>query len=139
MTAILEKENRALRERIEFLEEQVAQLKEMIFPTSWQAPRELKFTRHEAIVVETLYHNEGVVTKKKLLDALYYFRSDGDVPIGNCLQVFMSRIRTKLQPYGATVNTVRSLGYELSPESRDILKNIGYVREVPVVKEDALV
>lgn len=122
----LRRENGELRERISFLEEQVLQLKEMLIPTTWQAPRILRLTTFESLILEALYHAGNIVSTKRLKDVLYYFRSDGDVPIGNGLQVFMSRLRRKVKPYGITIDTIHGRGYLLTPESFVILKAMGY-------------
>jgi DNA-binding response OmpR family regulator len=124
----LRKENRALKDRISFLEEQILQLKEMIIPTGWQAPKIFKLTHFEAIVLEALYNSETPVTRKRMIDVLYYFRNDGDMPSGNTIEVFMSRLRRKTRKFNIEIETLRSRGYELTPESREILKNMGHTR-----------
>ncbi|HZP93212.1 MAG TPA: response regulator [Burkholderiales bacterium] len=69
----------------------------------------LELSAREFAVLETLLLRAGqLVSKEVLLDRLY--RSDE--PAGeNAVEVFVHRLRRKIEPAGVTVRTVRGLGY----------------------------
>ena len=76
----------------------------------------LDFTRTEYIVLATLIERAGkVVPKAKLFDQLYDWETEADL---SAIEVFVSRIRKKIERSGARIRTVRGLGYLLeSPPS----------------------
>jgi two-component system OmpR family response regulator len=49
-----------------------------------------------------------VVTKEQLADHLYGW---GDEVSSNAIEVFVHRLRKKLEPMGANIRTVRGMGY----------------------------
>ena len=63
----------------------------------------------ELAVLELLLLRVGrVVTKQQILDNLY---SWDDVSTSNTVEVFIHRLRKKLEPMGANIRTVRGMGY----------------------------
>ena len=78
--------------------------------------RPLDFTRTEYIVLATLIERAGkVVPKANLFDQLYDWETEADL---SAIEVFVSRIRKKIERSGARIRTVRGLGYLLeSPPS----------------------
>lgn len=63
----------------------------------------------EIVLLETLLLRAGrVVSKEALLEKLY----GADEHVGeNAVEVFVHRVRRKLEPAGVTIRTVRGLGY----------------------------
>ncbi len=86
--------------------------------------RPLDFTRTEFIVLATLIERAGkVVPKANLFDQLYDWETEADL---SAIEVFVSRIRRKIERSGARIRTVRGLGYLLeSPPSAQQLEQDG--------------
>jgi len=63
----------------------------------------------EMVLLETLLLRAGrVVSKEALLEKLY----GADEHVGeNAVEVFVHRVRRKLEPAGVSIRTVRGLGY----------------------------
>jgi two-component system, OmpR family, response regulator len=77
--------------------------------------RPLDFTRTEYIVLATLIERAGkVVPKANLFDQLYDWETEADL---SAIEVFVSRIRKKIERSGARIRTVRGLGYLLDSPS----------------------
>ncbi|TXF12363.1 response regulator [Pelomicrobium methylotrophicum] len=63
----------------------------------------------ELAVLELLLMRVGrVVTKQQIADHLYGW---GDEVSSNAIEVFVHRLRRKLEPMGANIRTVRGMGY----------------------------
>ena len=63
----------------------------------------------ELAVLELLLMRAGrVVTKQQIADHLYGW---GDEVSSNAIEVFVHRLRRKLEPMGANIRTVRGMGY----------------------------
>lgn len=63
----------------------------------------------ELAVMELLLLREGkVVTKQQIVDHLYGWE---DVSSSNAIEVFIHRLRRKLEHSGLTISTVRGMGY----------------------------
>jgi len=63
----------------------------------------------ELAVIELLLLKEGkVVTKQQIIDHLYGWE---DVSSSNAVEVFVYRLRRKLEPSGVDIRTVRGMGY----------------------------
>ncbi len=70
----------------------------------------------ELAVIELLLLREGkVVTKQQIVDHLYGWE---DVSTSNAVEVFIHRLRRKLENSGLNITTVRGMGY-LVEKSRD--------------------
>jgi DNA-binding response OmpR family regulator len=72
--------------------------------------RNLPLTAKEIAIVELLATRRGVVTREALMESVW-----GDVSEASraSLDVFIGRIRRKLDGHGAVLRTVRGLGYAL--------------------------
>ncbi len=71
--------------------------------------------RREVAVFERLLLAEGrLVSKQALLDSLYGTGADVDEPV---VEVYVSRLRKRLHPYGVQITVKRGLGYlmQLAP------------------------
>jgi two-component system, OmpR family, response regulator len=65
----------------------------------------------ELAVIELLLSRQGkVVTKEQLIDHLFGW---GDVANSNAIEVYIHRVRKKLEPLGIDIRTVRGMGYLL--------------------------
>ncbi len=73
--------------------------------------RPLDLTRAEYMVLAALIERAGkVVPKAKLFDQLYDWEADTEL---SAIEVFVSRIRKKIDRTGVRIRTVRGLGYLL--------------------------
>jgi two-component system OmpR family response regulator len=71
--------------------------------------RPLELSARELGVVELLLLREGrVVTRQQIVDQLYGWE---DVSTSNAIEVFIYRLRRKLEPCGVDIRTVRGMGY----------------------------
>lgn len=69
----------------------------------------LDIPRREIALFERLLMAEGrIVSKQLLLDSLYGTGADVDEPV---VEVYVSRLRKRLQPYGIQIIVKRGLGY----------------------------
>jgi two-component system, OmpR family, response regulator len=69
----------------------------------------LELSARELSVVELLLLREGrVVTKQQIVDHLYGWE---DTSSSNAVEVFVYRLRRKLEPSGVDIRTVRGMGY----------------------------
>ena len=71
--------------------------------------RPVELSARELAVVELLLLREGrVVTKRQIVDHLYGWE---DVSTSNAVEVFVYRLRRKLDASGVDIKTVRGMGY----------------------------
>lgn len=71
----------------------------------------------EAELLEILLLEAGkVVGKDRIAQRL---AADGDALADNAVEVYVHRLRKRLEPYGAVIRTVRGLGYLLEHDSHD--------------------
>lgn len=74
----------------------------------------LAIPRREIAVFERLLQAEGrLVSKQALLDSLYGTGADVDEPV---VEVYVSRLRKRLSPYGIQITVKRGLGYMMTTE-----------------------
>ncbi|HSQ04848.1 MAG TPA: helix-turn-helix domain-containing protein, partial [Burkholderiales bacterium] len=72
----------------------------------------------ELAVLEVLATRAGrVVSKDAVMRSLYEW--DEDVGT-NAIEIYVHRIRKKLQDSGVTIRTIRGLGYLMEPATSDI-------------------
>ncbi|WP_411890776.1 response regulator transcription factor [Yoonia sp. SDW83-1] len=75
----------------------------------------LDIPRREVAVFERLLLADGrIVSKQALLDSLYGTGTDVDEPV---VEVYVSRLRKRLRPFGVVINVKRGLGYMLQGEA----------------------
>ncbi len=55
-----------------------------------------------------LLRESRVVTKQQIVDHLYGW---DDASSSNTVEVFIYRLRKKLEPYGVDIRTIRGMGY----------------------------
>ncbi len=71
------------------------------------------FSAREFAVLELLLMREGrVVSKEHMVNHLYGW---GDEVGANAIEVYVHRIRKKLEPLGCEIRTVRGMGYLMEP------------------------
>ena len=75
--------------------------------------REVEFSSREREVLSRLLHKTGKVVSKQALTAAI---SSWDATVGsNAVEVYIHRLRKKLEPEGIAIRTVRGLGYLIEP------------------------
>ena len=71
----------------------------------------LTLTRNETIVLEALLHSVGrIISKASLAQRA---AADDEPTSDNSVEVYIYRVRRKLEPAGLKIKTVRGLGYSL--------------------------
>ncbi len=69
----------------------------------------LDLTTRELSVLESLLSRIGwVISKEQLLERLYSYAEEAS---NNAIEVYIHRLRKKIEPAGVTIRTVRGLGY----------------------------
>jgi two-component system OmpR family response regulator len=69
----------------------------------------LELTTRELSVLEALMLRTGwVVSKEQMLERLYSYSEEAS---GNAIEVYIHRLRKKIEPAGVTIRTIRGLGY----------------------------
>jgi two-component system OmpR family response regulator len=69
----------------------------------------LDLTTRELSVLEALMLRTGrVVSKEQLLERLYSYAEEAS---NNAIEVYIHRLRKKIEPAGVTIRTIRGLGY----------------------------
>jgi len=77
--------------------------------------RDLELTRRELDVLECLISRPGrVVAKDVLMGAVFPHDSES---VENTVEVHVSRLRRKLEPFGVTIRALRGIGYRLEERS----------------------
>ena len=70
---------------------------------------QLELTTRELSVLEALMSRTGwVVSKEQLLERLYSYAEEAS---GNAIEVYIHRLRKKIESAGVTIRTIRGLGY----------------------------
>lgn len=100
------------RQEIEQLRERVRQLEDILAPPGTPIPLEWRLTGKEARVFAHLTTRD-VATKESIMLALYSDRAD-EGPEMKIVDVFICKMRKKIEPFGVTINTVWGTGYSLA-------------------------
>lgn len=103
---LLEQENDELRDKIVRLEEMLG--------VTFDAPAFLELTSCEAVLFGVLLNRE-CVTKTLAMDAIYGDRPDADVAEEKIVDVWICKIRAKLEPWGIEIETNWGQGYFMTP------------------------
>ena len=116
----LEARIRALIRRRHFSTETEIKLGAMRFDTNGRRvyinQQPLELSSRETDVLELLLMNAGkVVSKTKFIEHLCGWQ---DELTTNAVEVYLSRVRRKLEPYGLSLRAIRGIGYilEVAPE-----------------------
>ena len=71
----------------------------------------IEMSARELALTELLLSRQGrVVSKEQMIDQLFGF---GDDVSSNAIEVYVHRVRRKLEPFGIEIRTVRGMGYLL--------------------------
>jgi len=77
----------------------------------------IELSARELAVIELLLSRQGrVVSKEQMIDHLFGF---GDDVGTNAIEVYVHRVRKKLEPFGVDIRTVRGMGYLLDKAASD--------------------
>lgn len=99
------------RDRIEFLEERIRQLEDALMPASVHVPLEYRLTSREARVFAHLASRD-FGTRQSIMMALYSDRLEEPEP--KIVDVFVCKMRRKLQPFGVRIETIWGQGWRLA-------------------------
>ncbi len=85
--------------------------------TLWDGESQVVLRAQELKLFETLVHAPGCFAEKAtLLNRLYDSEQEAS---DNAVEVHISRLRKRLEPYDLAIKTVRGLGYQLSWDTDD--------------------
>ena len=77
----------------------------------------LELTTRELSVLEALMLRIGwVVSKEQLLERLYSYSEEAS---SNAIEVYIHRLRKKVEPAGITIRTIRGLGYVIDKAGKE--------------------
>jgi two-component system OmpR family response regulator len=77
----------------------------------FHADQPVELSVRELAVIELLLSRQGhVVTKEQMVDRLFGWGDDGG---SNAIEVYVHRLRKKLEPFRIDIRTVRGMGYLL--------------------------
>jgi DNA-binding response OmpR family regulator len=86
-------------------------------PLAWLDDEALDLTQREWALLSLLVNNQGqVVGREDVLSVWQTQPTDGTASGSNALEVYVHRLRRKLQDSGLTIRNVRGLGYMLEVE-----------------------
>jgi len=105
---VLEEELAMAHERIAFLEADKEQIDAMVF----------RFTPREECLFKVLMQRQSC-SKEILFDALYFAWPEGDQPEMKIVDVFIHKVRCKLQPFGISIATRWGHGYYMLEPDKD--------------------
>ena len=81
----------------------------------WIGEQALTLTKNETVVLEALLHAPGRIVSKASL-AQRASAADDEPTSDNSVEVYVYRLRRKLEPAGLNIRTVRGLGYSLQAD-----------------------
>jgi two-component system, OmpR family, response regulator len=70
-------------------------------------------SREHAVLEILLLHAGKIVGKDRFAQRL---ASEGDAPADNAIEVYIHRVRKRIEPYGLSIKTARGLGYMLETD-----------------------
>ena len=113
----LTSDNQRLRDEVDFLKEQ-------FMPPGWRAPMEFRLTGQEGIILGVLMqHTE--CSKDMLHTAVSQHKyASGDETEIKIVDVFVCKLRKKLEAFDIAIETIWGRGYYMTPEHK------GYVNEM---------
>lgn len=116
--AELEARVRALSRRRSVPSRQTREIGRLSFDTTARElladGRSLELPRRELSVFECLLFADGrLVSKEALLDHVYGVGADVEEKV---VEVYVSRLRTRLKPHGVSIRSQRGLGYQMQVE-----------------------
>lgn len=115
----LERRVQELKERNEVLQETVHRLRQAMIETR-PLPRKWRLTPSEEDILGVMVNRE-VATYDAMLTVLYSAKGRPEAA-QKILQVFICRLRKKLEPFGVKIHTFWGRGWSLSPETRASLR-----------------
>ena len=88
-------------------------------PQAWLDDQPIELTQREWSLLSLLVRNAGhVISREDVLETWQSDPSDGAGGVSNALEVYIHRLRRKLDDSGLNIRNVRGLGYMLESTSR---------------------
>jgi two-component system OmpR family response regulator len=70
--------------------------------------------RETAVLSVLMMQKDQVISKDKIAKHLSFY---GDVLADNAIEIYIHRLRKRIEPYGVSIRTFRGLGYLLERQS----------------------
>jgi hypothetical protein len=119
----------SLRDRIDYLEEEIRQLREQIAPENNPFLGKFDLTRQQAAMLLCLYKSDIATTEN--LDAVtltyahkYTIRASDDSLVNLRTKVIIFKLRQKLKDHGVTFRCVWGIGYSMDGENKAKLRKL---------------
>lgn len=107
------------RERIEYLEEELRQLRESLAPITL-FPIEWKLTATQTRLMAAFYKaHDGFLSHEQVFHASGSIAEEADTLV----KVQIMHLRKRIAPLGMVIQKRWGLGYEITPETKGIIKN----------------
>ena len=119
---------RSLRERIDHLEEEIRQMRDILMPPDNPFLGRFGLSPQQATIINALYKNNGELPSKRLDQLTVVFAKvtrNEDLPLSyGRARVVVSKTRQKLRGYGICIVHHHGFGYRISPEDKQKLKDM---------------
>lgn len=119
---------RSLRERIDYLEEEIRQMREILMPPDNPFLGRFGLSPQQATVINALYKNNGELPAKRLDQLMIEFahqdRSEILTHSYGRARVAVSHTRRKLSRYGVSIVHHHGFGYRISQDDKQRLKEL---------------
>ena len=112
---LLERENDDLRDRVAALEDMLG--------VSFQSPAWLGLSRSEATIFGLLLAREAV-TKALVMDAIYGDRPDADAAEEKIVDVWVCKLRAKIERFGIEIETNWGQGYFMTQAMKKKMRGL---------------
>jgi len=113
-----------LQEENDILREQVRQLQDQIASTTTPMPIEFCLTPAEDKVLRYLLGREGVCHRERIFDFCNSDRLNADLPDIKIIDVYICKIRKKIEPFGVQIVTHFGFGFSLPHQSKEIIRKM---------------
>jgi len=104
--------------RVDELEETIRQLRAELSAIGYRAPKEFGLSTSEETMLGMLLQHDRFVSGECLFDAVPHVKDKDDFDSFKVMAVHISKMRRKLNPYNLVIETGRSKGWRLEPQSR---------------------
>ena len=118
-------ETKELRDRVEYLEAEVARLKAIIYP-SILLIEVLDLTHRQAVIVQAVLRRPGI-SLNALVEVVYALQDDYPDYPGNVVRVEVVRTRKKLKTFGIEMTSRSSHGYRFEAAALARLRELGAI------------
>jgi hypothetical protein len=119
---------KSLRERIDYLEEEIRQMRDILMPPDNPFMGRFGLSRQQATIINALHKNNGELPAKRIDQLMVEFaHQERNEDLSHSYvraRVSISKLRKRLNRYGIVINHHSGFGYKLTKESKDKLNKM---------------